>query len=98
METVTLKNGAELLKSQVAVIMSSLRDLEGERPMAFYELLKKCHDQEHQPFGTTGEVLRNYEFIESDGILHSAVRDIVLSAVEGEGFDAKLGSPVATAV
>ena len=97
METVTLKNGAELLRSQVAAIMSSLRDLEGEKPMALYELVTKCHNPEHQPFGNTGEVLRNYGLIESDGSLHVAIRDIVLSAVEGEGFEAKLGSPLATA-
>lgn len=94
---VTLKNGSEIPEPLVTVTMVSLQDLIKSNPIAFYELVMRCRDRDHRLFGNTGEVLKSFALVESNGEIHDAVRDIVLSATEGEGLEMSLGSPLAVA-
>jgi len=77
--------------------MLSLTNLMRENPIAFYELVMKCRNPEHELFGNTGEVLSPLNLIQPNGHVHDGIRNIVLSATEGEELDMTLGSPVSTA-
>jgi|688.fasta_scaffold817402_3 hypothetical protein len=93
MQTVTLKNGAEEALPLVTVTMMSLRTLMEQNPIVFYELVTKCRDSNHRFFGNTGDSLKQLGLVQAGEHIHDSVRNIVLSAVKGDGFDMSLGSP-----
>lgn len=96
METVILKNGAEEALPLVDVAMLSLRTLMAEKPIVLYELVQLCRDRKHQLFGKSGDDLHALKLIEKhgDGVgVHDSIRNIVLSAVEGDGLEMALGNP-----
>lgn len=97
MEILTLKNGSQVPEPLVKVTMLLLSTLMERNPIAFYELVMKCRDSKHELLGNTSEVLSDLSLIQSDGCVHDAIRDIMLSASEGKGLDMTLRSPVATA-
>lgn len=94
-ETIKLKNGAEEAKMLVGVIMLSLQELLKEKPIIFYELVQLCRNPEHELFSDVVVAeLKNTNLIEVAGTVHSSIKNIVLSAVTGEGIDLFLKSPV----
>jgi len=95
MEVVMLRNGTEEAKPLVAVMMMSLEHLMDEQPLALYDLVMKCRDREYQFFGDNEKYLQDLKLVETNGNIHGSVRNIILSAVRGEGIDMMLGSPVA---
>ncbi len=98
METVTLKNGAEEALPLVNVTMFGLRNLMTEKPIVLYELAQLCRNPKHQPWGQTGEDLLALSLVgkANDGWqVHDSIRNIVLSAVEGDGLELTLGNPIA---
>ena len=95
MKTVVLKNGAEEVKSLVVAIMLSLRTLLAEKPLVFYDLVMLFRDSTYQPFGNAVEDLKALGLVNSDdSSVHESIRNIVLSAAEGEEGEMTLGSPV----
>jgi hypothetical protein len=94
-DTTTLKTGAIVPSMMVPVTRMSLDHLLGSNPIAFYELVQLCRDNTHELFGNTRDTLRGLSLIESDGLPHDVVRQIVLSSVYGEGLGLWLTSPVA---
>ena len=95
METIKLRNGAEEARPLVAVMMMSLEHLMDERPLALYDLVMRCRDRNYQFFGDNAKYLQDLSMVGSDGSIHDSIRNIVLSAVRGDGMDMILGSPVA---
>jgi hypothetical protein len=93
-ETVTLKNGSVQFKPLVIGTMITLSHLLEDEPIAFLELVEVCKDREHQVFGNADQVLKRLAMMEQDGSVHSAIRDIVLCAVEGKDLDIHLVSPI----
>lgn len=96
METRKLKNGSEEEAELVAVITAALETLWKEKPIAAYELVQLCKDSEHKLFGMAGQDLASAGLLEPGNRVHDSIRNIVLSAVSGEGFEMTLGSPVAS--
>ncbi len=94
-EIVTLKNGAEVAKTIVNTAMLSIQEL---NLIVFYELVMKARDSKHKFFGNTAEVLKALSLVQADGNLHDAIRDIVLSASEGEGLGLRLVNPMRSEV
>jgi hypothetical protein len=94
-EVIRLKNGTEEAKPLVAVTMMSLEHVMDERPLALYDLVMMCRDHDYEPFGTNGDYLKDLRLVEQNGSIHDSIRNIVLSAVKGDGIDMVLGSPVA---
>src|SRR3989338_5617614 len=86
---VKLKNGSEEAEPLVRVTMMSLQHLMGENPIAFYELVELCKNRNHKMFGNTNEILERLSMV-SNGFVHGSIRNIVLSAVKGEGLDMQL--------
>ncbi len=94
METVVLRNGAEEVRVAVKSTMDNIKDLLNTNPAAFYELVQLCRDRSHKLFGNTEKVLIDLSLVQPGGSVHSSVRNVVLSAIEGDGFNMKIRSPV----
>jgi len=92
---VKLKNGSEVPKPVVVTTMMSLEALMEKNPIAFYELVEKARNPKHPMFGNTQDVVAKWALIDLSGVIHSAVRDVILSAVSGDELDMRLGNPVA---
>src|SRR5260221_610179 len=83
---VTLKNGSEAVKPVVEVTMLSLIFLiKSGRMVEVYELVKKAKNPQYVMFAMARKILSELELIDSDGSIPSSVRDIILSAVRGDG-------------
>lgn len=100
METVTLRNGCELPRELVSAVMVSLRTLLDEAPIAFHGLVMNCRDHATPLFGDEPVILKNLGLINDVTptgypLIHYGVRNIVLSSIAGEGFDATIEGPFA---
>jgi hypothetical protein len=93
-QTVMLRNGIEEPEVLVKVTMMSMHDLMETNPIAVYELVSLCRDRSHPLFGNTGEVLKARALIIDSRTVHDSIRNIVVSAAEGDGLDMSLRSPV----
>lgn len=93
METVILKNNTEEAKVLVQATMVSLDDLVNTNPIAAYELVDLCKDASHKPFGNTGSILEDLSLVDN-GKVHEYIKNVVLSAFEGEGIDLHLTNPL----
>lgn len=91
--TTKLKNGAEEATPLVAVTMMALRELI-KLPIPFYELVMICRDRNHKLWSNTASILQERNLLDETGRVHDSIRNIVLSAVSGEGIDMVLGWPV----
>jgi len=87
---VTLKNGAEEPKSFIQATILALEDLKRNDAISFYELVMCCRDEDHVPFGNTADKLNEWALYP----IHDSIRNVVLSAVTGDGLEMKLESPV----
>jgi hypothetical protein len=95
METVILKNGAEEAKPLVVMTMISLEKIMKERHLALYDLVMRCRDRTYQFFSDNEEYLKSLNLVDRDGSIHGSIRNIVLSAAEGDGLDMVIRSPIA---
>lgn len=97
METVTLKNGAEEVKSAVGLLLVVLRDLLKENPMAFYDVVMVARDPAYidRVFPIHKMTLTGLNLLEASGNMHDTIRNIILSAVEGDGPEMTLTNPIA---
>ena len=93
MDTVLLKNGSEEADGMVHATMVVLRGLIRNDPLAMFELVEVCKDPEYVLTPHAKTALTVAAMI-GDGGVRGSIRNIVLSAVSGEGFDAVLGSPI----
>ncbi|OGT46803.1 MAG: hypothetical protein A3E83_03890 [Gammaproteobacteria bacterium RIFCSPHIGHO2_12_FULL_41_20] len=91
---IKLKNGSTELDGVVFTVMDNLKSLFHSNPILFYEFVMKCRDSNHTMFGKSNDALKLLGLIEGNNSVHDSVRNIVLSAVEGEGLGMRLGSPV----
>ena len=93
-EVVKLKNGSEEFGPAVYATVFALKKLFQNDPIAFFDLVSKCRDQNHQ-FSSDAETrLKALAIVDSDGTIHSIVKNVVLSAVEGDGLKMKIVTPV----
>ncbi len=97
---VILTNGAEEYDPLVSLTMLALRRLMDEgHGIAVYELRELCRDRHHKLFGNAADVLEPLTMINVDTNgkphVHFSIRNIVLSAVTGEGLDMTLENPIA---
>ena len=91
MNTVILKSGKIVPESVMSATMAALEHLAKYNLSAFSELMEICRYNNH--LIRFGEELSALSLVQSDGSIHKYVRDIVLSATEGEGSDMKLVRP-----
>lgn len=97
--TVRLKNGNEEAKVLVVIIMRTLNRLFDEGKGGWIlELVTFCRDSEHMLSDYIGEALKYNDLISGNPTngwyVHGSIRNIVLSAMSGEGLDMTLGNPM----
>lgn len=93
MKMITLANGAEEAVSLVVSTMISIETLLEEKPIVLYELVMKCHDNNHQFFGDCGDDLKSLGLVQSNGSVHESIQNVVLSATRINDMDISVGSP-----
>lgn len=94
---VRLKNGAKVPETMVNLTTLTLRQfLNKAGPVALYELNEKCKNPEHQMYGSTGIYAQEWKLMEGDRV-PDMTRDIILSAIKGEGLVLSVTNPVAPA-
>lgn len=97
-ETVQLRNGATVASSAVSATMSTLRMMvestDITRLLAVYELRELARDPQHPMWPGTAEQLTTLGLL-TGGQLHDTIRDIALSAIEGDLDAFHLVNPVA---
>lgn len=86
-----LKNGTDESATLVSATMMTLELLLSGKPVIFAEAVLLARDRTYLPFAP--DLLREYALVGSDNRTHDSVRNVVLSAVTGEGFDLTLGDP-----
>lgn len=91
---VRLHNGAEESIDVIVVTMMSLQELFWNKPVIVYELVMLARDPSHQLYANTSEVLQQLALVEAKDRMDDSVRNVVLSAVDGEGIDMILRNPV----
>lgn len=96
MEMIKLKNGAEEVAAIVATVTMTLRKLFDTQPIIAYELVMLARDATHTPWGATLGELKRAGLVGPDGRMHTSIRNVVLSAVTGDGGNMVLGNPRAT--
>jgi len=105
METVILRDGTEVAKPLVSVVMLVLRGLatpNEEDPLAgmqnvlvLYELVMKARDPNHEFFSPQlRDQLRALKLLEHDDTVHDAIRPIIQNAVTGDLMEMALRNPV----
>ena len=97
MQTVTLRNGSEELDSLVITTMTTLRRMMNDGftgLMALYDLHQVCLETGYQPAAQQLEYLKILSMLQPNGRPHDSIRNIVLSAVQGEGLEMELVNPV----
>lgn len=98
LEPLSLKNGSQEAKAIVVVTMMALRQLVQQHPIAFYELVTVSRDPAHKLFGNNGAILAKFHLASESGHVHNSIRNIVISAVEGNDLDMVLRSPLAPTI
>lgn len=73
--------------------MSALKSLHKNNLVALIELVQKCRNPEHKMSGNTLEVVTKMGLI-NNGSIHDIRRNIILSAVSGDGRDMRFVNPV----
>lgn len=98
LEMKQLKNGGEAPASAVWTTMISLKDMMtgGGIPsiLAVVDLAEYCRNGK-EITGRSRDLLVQRGLMKDDGRVHDIVRDVILSAGQGEGLTFSLGSPYA---
>lgn len=91
---VQLRTGVHVPNILVATTTLALRHLyEAGHGVALYELAELAKNPAHELFGNADKVLDRAGLTQG-GVLHAAVRDIVLASFDGEGLDLTLVNPL----
>ncbi|MFA5143843.1 MAG: hypothetical protein WC522_06740 [Candidatus Omnitrophota bacterium] len=95
-DTVILKNGAFAYRDGINAVMVALQHLLESRPELFVELVRKARNPDHKIWGGAENEnhLKILNMLQSNGQLHDLTRNILLSAIEGEGLNMRLVSPI----
>lgn len=89
-----LKQQYQSVAASYARILAKYIQRQDERPLALYDLVMKCRDRSYQFFGDNEKYLQDLKLVEASGDIHGSIKNIVLSAVRGDGIDMVLSSPV----
>jgi hypothetical protein len=90
---VRLRNGSDESGPLVLTAMASLSGLMQSNPIALYELVMKARDPQHAMFGRTAQEAIDRSLLQPDGSMHDSLRNIILSAADGDGLYLRLIDP-----
>jgi hypothetical protein len=92
---VKLKNGSTESRLLVNATMLTLKGMSDTLPgvLAFCDLVAYCR-KNRVPTSNSTNMLVESELMRPDGTVHESIRNVVLSAAQGEGMELSLVSPV----
>jgi hypothetical protein len=93
LQNITLRNGSSEPKMIVVATMRSLKSLMETDIAAFCELVRKCRNQSHKIDSDVVPTLEAKRLISNDAV-NESIKNVVLSAVEGENMDMVLVDPI----
>lgn len=91
---VRLKNGSEEAKELCVAILLSLRHLMKDKPFVFFDLVMKARDPKYAISRDSIIVLNGLSLINENGSFHDSTKNIILSAVKGEGGEMTIVNPI----
>lgn len=97
-EMVKLKNGSTEPHPTVVATMVSLKSQAKDGlggMLLLYDLQQICKGKGERVNSSTVEKLKKLALLEQSGQPHDSVRNIVLSALQGEGLGMEIVSPIA---
>ena len=94
MQEVKLKNGGVEMDILTQGVLLALKNLITDNSVAFYDLVMKCRDDQYEPFGNSSAILKHVSLMESGGTIHSSIKNIVLSAVDGDEGEMHIVDPI----
>ena len=94
MSVVRLRNGAEEAELLVVATMLHLERLYVAEPLAFFDAIMVARDPSYRTFGDVGATLRRLALLDQAGRMHGSIRNVLLSAAEGDGMDMRLVDPI----
>ena len=95
---VKLKNGSSEPGASVGTSMLTLKDLWGsgiDGICAVSDLYERCRNPSHSIAAGELKTLKTVGLVKEDGSVHATIRNVVLSAISGDGADLELGEPAA---
>ena len=96
MEQLTLRNGstepAPIVQATMMALRGMMNDILGIT--ALYDLHQICLGKNYKPSDRQLEYLKSRALLQTDGRPHDSIRNVVLSAIDGEGLDMKIVNPV----
>ena len=90
-----LKNGSQEEDALVTATMAALHNLMNTDPCAFIDIATKCKDPDYKYFPPCLKTLQDLSLVQPDGEIHNSIKNIVLSAVVGDGLGIELVTPIA---
>lgn len=93
-KAVKLNNGTEEYDMLVKATMLQLKALCSNEPVAFYEFVERCRDDQHQFFGDCEKRIQKFNLMQSLGVIHKSIKNITLAATKGEGLELVLIDPI----
>lgn len=95
MKTVTLKhNNIEEAEVAVTSIMISLKQLLTDSYLAFYDLVMLARDDNTSIWIPSAIILKKFGLLDESLQMHDTIRNVILSAVEGENTEMILVNPI----
>ena len=94
MKELRLKNGSQELDITIAATITSLKGLLADQPIAFCDLVMKARDDTYEPFGNAGDILKRSSLLKQAGTMRQDIRNIVLSAVDGDEGEMHIVDPI----
>lgn len=95
MNEVRLKNGTTALQVAVASTLSTLEVLRDNHPLALFDLVMFARDPGDTLDRDTLQMMKKFSLVDESGAMPRDVRNVVLSAAEGDGLNMRLVSPLA---
>lgn len=96
---VKLRNGIEESEALVKVTLMSLHRLADKEDVVaqtmFYDIVMKSRDRAYQIDPLNEKALQDLTLLQADGNPHNSIKNIVVSAVIGDGLNMKFQNPIA---
>lgn len=91
-ECIALRNGSKEIKSAVVCTFMNLQELLKSSPIAFIEFHQKLKNPDYKMFGNTPKICESYGLMK-DETIHQTVKNVAISAIQGEEVNAYLINP-----
>lgn len=96
---VVLKTGNKASRFLVKEVMAMIKQIQEDTQngaILLNDLVMKCQDEEHRFFDGCQWKLSTLGFLDTDGLVKPSMKEIILSALVGEGNELGFISPIAS--